>query len=214
MNVLIIPDGNRRWARLNDLSIDEGYRAGTKALALACEALYELGETELWIVICTVNNLKRPPDQVASYLQRFLEVQQFTDLSLAYTVSPGVALLPEEYRKKYEAIATPKPNAKFTVNYMLAWSLDDELIHLVNNNRNSKQPLDRQNLIAQSDITKPIDLIIRTGNVVRLSAMIPWHSPYAELYFSEKMWPDFTRQDMHKALEHFNSQERRYGQGS
>jgi undecaprenyl diphosphate synthase len=210
MNILLIPDGNRRWAVEHKMGFDEGYAACAKKLAQTFEALNEWGIKEVWVVACTVKNLSRPPEQVESFLNRFSEVQDFTDLPLGLDASGDLDALPEPFKTKYKRLRVPK-NAAFVVHYLVPWSIDDEIMRLVNHFRGRTVPVTMAELMRHSDVQKPIDLIIRAGKVSRLSAMIPWQSPYAELHFVDKLWPDVTKKDIRNALDFYHRQERRNG---
>jgi len=211
MNILIIPDGNRRWSRENGVSFDQGYERLAQRLAESFEWLHNHDIPEVWVLVCSTNNLRRPAEEVDSYLQHFLEVQNYTKLPLGFTLT-GEGLLKDSQREAYEKLAaTQHDRPSLTVHYLIGWSLDNEVVRLVNHFRHAEQPVSREHLIEASDIKKPIDLIIRTGKVSRISEVVPWHSPYAELCFVDAYWPDFTNKHLKEAIDFYQRQERRSG---
>ena len=211
MNILIIPDGNRRWAKENNVGFDAAYQRLAEKLAMSFEWLHEHDIPEVWVLVCSTNNLKRPAEEVDSYLQHFLKVQNYTKLPLGFTVK-GEDLLREEQRKGYEKLVAPSDTKPaFVVHYLIGWSLDNEIVRLVNHFRDTPSPVTREQIMEASDVTQPIDLIIRTGKVSRISEVVPWHSPYAELRFIDIFWPDITTKDLQESFDFFEQQERRSG---
>ncbi|HEV2413064.1 MAG TPA: undecaprenyl diphosphate synthase family protein [Candidatus Saccharimonadales bacterium] len=210
MNILIIPDGNRRWAQENEVGFDEAYKRCARKVGESFTWLKRQGIEEVWVLVCTTNNLKRPSEQVDSYLSHFLHVQDYTDIPLTFEVT-GSQLLSEKHRVGYEQLPTAKREGALLVHYLVGWSLDNEVVRLVNHFKDIESEVTRDDIIEQSDIKKPIDLIIRTGKVSRISEVVPWHSPYAEVRFLDLLWPDVTDRDLEESIEFYDSQERRAG---
>jgi undecaprenyl diphosphate synthase len=211
MNILLLQDGSRRWAKERGKGFDEGYKVTVQKLAECFEWLHAHDFTEVWVPICGLNNLKRPAEQVTSFLSRFLEVQQYTKLPLSFTITGNLDALPSDFAKRYKALPSSKDKS-FTVHYALAWSTDQEFLDIIQHFRDHpKEPITHEAALQQSAVSAPIDLIIRAGKVQRLSAMVPWHSPYAELYFVDKFFPDFTPDDLQAAISFYHTQEHRHG---
>lgn len=131
-------------------------------------------------------------------------------IPLEVSVGGNLDALPEDYRDRYLALAKAH-RAGFPVHLLLAWSLDDEVLRLTNRFRGSRSPVSAAELAAAADVGEPIDLIIRTGRVTRLSSFVPFTSPYAELVFLDVYFPDITAAHLDHALARLDRADRRYG---
>lgn len=211
MNILLLQDGSRRWAREHGLTYDEGYQRTVQRLSQLYEWLHAQGITEVWTVICGLGNLQRPPEQVHSFLSCFLEAQQYTDLKLGFTARGRLDALPDDFAARYKAL--PAPEGKdFTVHYSLGWTTDDEIVQAFKYVReHPTMPLDIDHIRELCAVPAKIDLLIRTGKHQRLSSMFPWHSGYATIYFADKLFPDFTVEDLAKAVEFYKTDKQNYG---
>lgn len=211
MNILLLQDGSRRWSREHGLTYDEGYKQTVKRLSELYEWLYEQGITEIWTGICGLGNLKRPPEQVRSFLTRFLEAQDYTKLKLGFTVRGRLDALPDDFGERYKALPTPK-GKDFTVHYSIGWTTDDELVQAFKYVReHPDMPLDIEHIRELCAVPEPIDLLIRAGKHQRLSSMFPWHSGYTTIYFANKLFPDFTVEDLAEAINLYKKDTQNYG---
>jgi undecaprenyl diphosphate synthase len=196
MNVLFLPDGNRRWARDHGVDYETAYRRSVRRLGECATWLHARGAREMWVAMCSIGNLERPREEVEAFLRSGLAIQGSTETPLAVTTSGRLDLLPGDFAERYRALEREPPTGGFTLHWLIAWSVDDEVVQLVNHFAGRPGPVDRDDVLRASMIKQPIDVIVRTGRAARLSALIPWHSPYAELRLSEKHFPDFGPDDL------------------
>lgn len=199
-HVGIIPDGNRRWAAAHGLSKEEGYQYGlAPGLAFLQQAKHD-GIEEITYYGFTVDNCKRPKEQVRSFQRACVD-------AVDYLASEGADLLvigntaskcfPRELQDFATRTAVCGGGIKlnFLVNYGWEW----DLAHV----REDGKP-------HSADISR-IDLVIRWGGMRRLSGFLPIQSVYADFYVEEKLWPDYRDDDWKKALEWYEKQDVTYG---
>ncbi len=210
MRVMLLVDGDRRWAAERGLSVDAGYQAMSARVAWCAEQFAARGVSGLYVPVCSVSNLRRPPGQVRSFLDAMLDLPGRAAIPLEVSVAGNLDALPGDYRDRYLDLAKAH-RAGFPVHLLLAWSLDDEVLRLTNRFRHSHSPVSATELAAAADIGEPIDLIIRTGRVTRLSSFVPFTSPYAELVFLDVYFPDITAAHLDHALARLDRADRRYG---
>lgn len=211
MRLMLLVDGDRRWARERNLPMSAGYQAMASKIAMCCQYFFEIGVEKAFIPVCSVRNLQRDSNEVVTFLESFLRVPQLSKVPLNISVAGNPSLLSEGFQERYAQMAASHPSG-FPVTFLVAWSLDDEILRIVNHFRLSLHPVTAQSLAATADIPETIDLIIRTGKVRCLSSFVPFLSPYAELVFLDTYFPDITEHDLGKAITHFSEQQRRFGQ--
>jgi undecaprenyl diphosphate synthase len=207
---MLLVDGDRRWAAERGLSVDAGYQAMSTRTAWCAEELAARGVSALYVPVCSMANLQRPPEQVRSFLDAMLDLPTRAQIPLEVTVAGNLDALPGDYRDRYLDLAKAH-RAGFPVHLLLAWSLDDEVLRLTNRFRDHDGRVSAAELAAAADIGEPIDLIIRTGRVARLSSFVPFTSPYAELVFLDVYFPDVTAAHLDHALARLDQADRRYG---
>lgn len=210
MRVMLLVDGDRRWAVERGLSVDAGYQAMSTRAAWCAEHLAARGVGALYLPVCSMSNLGRPPEQVRSFLDAMLDMPNRAGASLEVSVGGNLDALPGDYRDRYLDLAKTH-RVGFPVRLLLGWSLDDEVRRLTNRFRDWDGPVSAADLAMAADISEPIDLIIRTGRVSRLSSFVPLTSPYAELVFLDIYFPDITAEHLDHALARLDQVERRYG---
>lgn len=210
MRLMLLVDGDRRWAHERNLPVSVGYRKMATKIAMCCQFFLKIGIEEVFVPVCSVGNLQREPNEVKSFLENFLQIPKISTVPLNISISGNLSLLGDEFRKRYIEMASVYSSG-LPVKFLVAWSLDDEILRIVNRFRLSPHPVDAQSLAATSDIPETIDLIIRTGKVRRLSSFIPFLSPYAELFFLDIHFPDITEGDLRQVITDFSKRQRRFG---
>lgn len=200
----IIPDGNRRWAKGQGLGAEKGYEYGLEpGLALLRKAK-EYGIEEITYYGFTVDNCKRPSEQQASFQKACIE-------AVNLIASEGTSLLvlgntqsqcfPKElipYTKRTD-INGGGIKVNFLVNYGWEWDLSN----ILSSNITDKSIMKR---IHSYDISR-IDMIIRWGNMRRLSGFLPIQSVYADFYVVEDLWPDFRTEHLDQAIQWYGNQD-------
>jgi undecaprenyl diphosphate synthase len=223
----VIIDGNRRWARKNKKKFPwMGHRAGADAFQKFLENCMELGVPQVSVYMLSTENLKRSKR----------EVKELFDLYYEYLKKweEGKDGLLDKYKVKVRAVGDldklpPKlkrltgklmqKTAKYqkrVLNLMIAYGSYYELTEVMKKIANKAIKTGRIE-VTPKDIEKnllvpvPIDLVIRTGGHHRLSNFMLWQASYAEFYFTETLWPDFSKRELVKAIKWYNSCKRNYG---
>ncbi len=200
----IIPDGNRRWAVLNDLTKDKGYEKGINPGLELFKLCQKENIEEISIYGFTVDNTKRPTEQKIAFTKACVDVvislmnEDCEILVMGNTDSPCFPkeLIPFTTRKK---IGKGGLKVNFLINYGWEWDLNS----LKNTNTTKKHIAP---FIHSTDISR-IDLIIRWGGRRRLSGFLPVQSVYADFYVLDNYWPDFKAQDFYDALNWYDKQD-------
>ena len=213
--VAIIMDGNARWARAQGVSVTEGHRAGTDALKRAIKLAGEFGVEQLTVYAFSTENWSRPLEEVSGLMSLFLErirreAQEMDDEGVRLRfigrrdrIAPQVA---EEIDWAEQLTAR---HTALTVFVGFDYGGRAEILHAAERYSGGGEEEFRRHLYAQ-DLEDP-QLIIRTGGELRLSNFLLWEAAYSELYFSDRLWPDFDREEFERALDAFGSREYRYG---
>ena len=197
LHVAIIMDGNGRWATRHSLPRAAGHRAGAEAVRRVVEAAPGLGARALTLFAFSADNWKRPPGEVAALMRLFARYLRTETPKL---IEHGVRLELVGRRDRLPAPlvagaaaaesatrAGAELHLRLAVDYSARWA------------------------IAAGVLLPDVDLLIRTGGERRLSDFLLWESAYAELVFSDVMWPDFTTADLAAAIAEFHARQRRFG---
>ena len=221
-HVGIIMDGNGRWAREHGLPRLEGHRAGTENIRRILEACSEFGIKILTIYAFSTENWGRPRAEVRG-LMRILE--EVIDREVQNLHKNGVKLrhigrlegLPQRVQRAVrDAIELTKENDRLILSVAFNYGGRSEILDAVRRLMGdgiSRQELSEE-LLERYLYTAglpPPDLIIRTGGEMRLSNFLIWQAAYAEYYSTATYWPDFDKEELHKALLAYSQRERRFG---
>ena len=215
-------DGNGRWARARGLSRSAGHRAGTENLRRVLRAAVEFGVPILTIYAFSTENWGRPESEVRilmSILERVID-RELTELH-----GEGVRLrhlgrleriAPQLRRKILDAIELTKENTQLILNVAFDYGGRDELVDAIRRIIADGVPAEQvdEPLVSRYLYTAGLpdpDLIIRTSGEMRVSNFLIWQGAYAELYVTPSLWPDFDKDELYKALEHYSLRERRFG---
>jgi undecaprenyl diphosphate synthase len=221
LHVAIIMDGNGRWATRRGLPRTAGHRAGADAVRRVVEAAPTLGITTLTLFAFSSDNWRRPRDEVAalmSLLRRYLqaELARLVDNDVRLTVIGRRDRLPDGLGNaiadaERRSVAGTRLHLRIAIDY----SARDAIAHAAAAWRLERPPSREEfsQLLAGNggDAQRDVDLLIRTSGEKRLSDFLLWETAYAELCFSEVLWPDFGADDLRAALADFHHRERRFG---
>jgi undecaprenyl diphosphate synthase len=215
-------DGNGRWAEARGWPRRRGHRAGADAVRRAVDAAPALGIATLTLYAFSSDNWQRPRGEVAALLalfRRFLREETRTCLRerVRMSVIGRRDRLPEDLVRAIEsAEAATAGGTRIHVRLAVDYSARDAIVSAAAHA--NSLALTREGfriLLAQAhhaDVATPdVDLLIRTGREQRLSDFLLWESAYAELYFTDRLWPDFTGDDLREAVEAFHRRDRRFG---
>ena len=209
LHIAIIMDGNGRWATARHLPRSAGHRAGVEAIRRVLEAAPGLGVSTLTLYAFSSDNWKRPAVEVhmlMTLLRRYLthETKRLADGGVRLKIIGRRDRLPSglpELIQQAESVTSC--GSKLNLRIALDYSSRDELWNAVRKAR-SRDSFSKR-------LGADVDMLIRTGGEQRLSDFLLWECAYAELYFTERMWPDFDATDLSAALAEFHSRERRFG---
>jgi len=226
VHVAIIMDGNGRWARGRGLPRTAGHRAGVKSVRAVVEESVRQGVRNLTLFAFSSENWRRPAAEVSVLLQLFMstlrgEVRRLNDNGVRLRVVGDRSAFPEKLQQRIgEAEALTAHNTMLTLqiaaNYGGRWDITQAARRLaldVASGRLVAEAIDEAALAARlsfADIPDP-DLFIRTGGEQRLSNFVLWQSAYAELYFTDLLWPEFDAGAYAHAIRDFAGRQRRFG---
>ena len=217
-HVAIIMDGNGRWAKKRFLPRVAGHKAGVDAVRTIVRAAAEMGLEAMTLYAFSSENWKRPEEEVSDLMglmKRFIlsDLEEFAanDVRLQI-IGDWRALAPDVVELIQGALDRTAGNKRTTLAVALNYGAQDELVRAANAAA-AGGAITAETIEAHLDTADlpPLDLLIRTSGEVRLSNFLLWQSAYAELYFTDKLWPDFGPADLQAALDHFARRERRYG---
>src|SRR5665213_1862828 len=210
LHVAIIMDGNGRWATRLGLPRAVGHRAGAETLRRVVEAAPSLGVETLTVYAFSADNWKRPPEEVAALMAL---LAWYLEDETPRLKRDGVRLSVIGRRDRLSApmldsidraqLATASGN-RVWLRLAIDYSAREAILRASEN-------VTRARFRELLDEVPPVDLLIRTGGEQRLSDFLLWESAYAELVFSERMWPEFSAHDLRRAVQVFHRRERRFG---
>jgi undecaprenyl diphosphate synthase len=212
-NILLIPDGDRRWAQQNNTTYEEAYETAAHRIVDICSHLGGMGIRELWMPFLGPFTLAREEEDggTATILEATLDIQDISHargLPMNVTAAGRLRALPAHYARRYEQQQAASTAGAFTLHHLLVWSTNTEIVDLASYAQaHPEETLSHEQLMAHSPVKQPIDYIIRTGVTGqggRLSGLAPWHSTDAELYFTDTLFPDFTTHAFQAALDDYS----------
>lgn len=221
-HIAIILDGNRRFAKAKNLPSFEGHRQGFENLKKISRVIFDKGISVLTVYAFSTENWKREKKEVAYLMDLF---RSFVKKEVKKLIAEGVKVnffgriedFDEDLREAIKNIAKETQDGRRGVlNVCLSYGGRDEIVRSVQKivKQGIKADDIDQDLISQNldsaGLPDP-DLIIRTSGEKRLSGFLTWQSVYSELYFPDKTWPDFSPEDVDRAILEYNNRQRRFG---
>ncbi|MBO5363231.1 MAG: di-trans,poly-cis-decaprenylcistransferase [Clostridia bacterium] len=218
-HVAIIMDGNGRWAKDRLLPRTLGHQQGLSRMIALMERAYDLGVEYVTVYALSTENLNRPQEELEGLYNlirtRFIDgMRRICDKGIRLRVIGEIGLLPKDVQeivRKAEADTACYQGRG--VNVALAYGSRAEIVRAANEAIAAGEALTEESLskrLYTADIPDP-DLIIRTGKEKRLSNFLLYQGAYAELYFSDKMFPEFSDEDLETAFEEYARRTRRFG---
>ena len=212
-HVAIIMDGNGRWATRQGQPRTSGHRAGMEAVRRIAEAAAEQGVGTLTLFAFSADNWKRPVEEVDALMWLFrgylrAEMSRLVESGVRLTVIGRRDRLPARLRREIQVAerATAR-GPRLHVRIAIDYSSRQAIAAAAASGEDPADSLGRLFAREPGDV----DLLIRSGGEKRLSDFLLWESAYAELWFSDKMWPDFEAADLAAALTDFRRRDRRFG---
>ena len=217
-HVAIIMDGNGRWAKKRMLPRAMGHKKGVEAVRNIVRAAGELGLEALSLYAFSSENWKRPEDEISDLMglmRSFIksDIDEFTANDVRLKIIGNYkALDPDIVEMLEDALARTAHNTRTTLAVALNYGSRDELVRAAQaaaaNGEITAESIDAH--LDTADMP-PLDLVIRTSGEQRLSNFMLWQAAYAEFWFTETLWPDFSKDELARALNEFAARERRYG---
>ena len=225
-HIAIILDGNGRWAKAKGMPRNYGHAQGSKNVERICEEAYRMGVKYLTVYAFSTENWNRPKDEVdalmkllRNYMKTCLKTAAKNDMKVR--VIGDKTGLDEEIRNRIaELEEATKDNGGLNFQIALNYGSRDEIVRAV---RRVSEDV-KEGKVKPEDIDEKMfetyldthgipdpDLMIRTSGELRLSNYLLWQLAYTEFYFTDIPWPDFTKEELSKAIEQYNRRDRRYG---
>ncbi len=228
-HIAIIMDGNGRWAKQKGMIRAFGHENGTKAVRRTVETCAELGVKNLTLYAFSTENWNRPKLEVQTLMKLLIsslkkEIKTLQDNNIKLTAIGSLKTLPEKvYKELQDVINLTKDNERMTLTLALSYGSREEILNTVKeisfkvkNNLISPENID-ESIINEHLYTQnlpDVDLLIRTSGEQRISNFLLWQIAYAELYFTNVLWPDFTKEHLYEAIIEYQKRERRFGKTS
>ena len=228
-HIAIIMDGNGRWAKQKGLLRAIGHENGTKSVRQTVEASAKIGIENLTLYAFSTENWNRPKLEVDTLMKLLVsalkkEIKTLQDNNIKLNAIGKLSNLPKKvFTELNEVIERTKDNSRMTLTLALSYGSREELLNTikeisdkVKNNIISVETID-ESIINQHLYTQnlpDVDLLIRTSGVHRISNFLLWQIAYAELYFTDVLWPDFSKEHLYEALINYQNRERRFGKTS
>lgn len=225
-HIAIIMDGNGRWAKKRNLPRVAGHKEGVESVRYMVEACAYLGVEVLTLYTFSTENWKRPKDEVSTLMRLIVkslqnETDELNKNKIRLTTIGDLDSLPNIVQNELnQAIDKTKNNKRLTLNLALSysgrWELLEAMKTIIQEFEAGKIKINdiNEKLVSNHLTTKNFpdpDLMIRSGGEYRISNFLLWQLAYAELYVSDILWPNFRTQELYKAVQDFQSRERRFG---
>ena len=226
LHVAIIMDGNGRWAKKRLFNRIKGHEQGVNSVRTIVTACREIGISYLTLYAFSTENWLRPKSEIAalmSLLKQFLksERKELMDHHIRLNAIGQIERLPEDVRQVlYEIIKLTETNQKMCLNLALSYGGRAEIVDMVKdiakkakNGRIEPEAI-TVDTISEHLYTRQIpdpDLLIRTSGEMRISNFLLWQIAYTEIYVTDTLWPDFTREEFVHILRDYQRRDRRFG---
>jgi len=219
-HLAIIIDGNRRWAKKKGLASFNGHKKGMNNVKEIGERCRKKGIKILTLYVFSTENWKRSKKEI-NYLMKLFNlvfnkenIEELHQKGIKIKIIGQVEKLSKALQERIiEAEKLTKNNKKGVLNLAISYGGRSDIIQAIKKIVKKKISITEEainNHLWTNDLPDP-DLIIRTGGEQRLSNFLIWQSAYSEFYFTKKLWPDFTINDLDKALKDYSQRQRRFG---
>lgn len=225
-HVAIIMDGNGRWARRRFLPRVAGHKRGVESVRKVVTACIERGISHLTLFAFSSENWRRPPEEVSFLMQLFVnsleqEIAKLKQNDIRFRVIGDVSRFEPrlvDLVRRAEALTSECGRLTLTVaaNYGGRWDILQAIERMLAIHPEKRTAFSEEDLapcLALADSPEP-DLFIRTGGEQRISNFLLWQLAYAELYFTDTLWPEFDAVALDRAIESYRTRERRFGRTS
>mgnify|MGYP001408947401 CR=1 FL=1 len=215
-HIAFIMDGNGRWGRKKGKGRNFGHLKGVETVKKIVRASIEFKIPIITFYVFSSENWKRPKTEI-TYLFRLInkyfseEINSVIDQGIKLNIIGELNKLPNNIKKTLKkSIKLTKKNKKIIVNLAINYGSKDEIIHAIKKIRNKVTIKSIQKNLYTKNLPDP-DILIRTGGHRRLSNFMLWQLAYAEIYFLDKLWPDFNENDLKKIVANYKLVKRNFG---
>jgi len=217
-HIAIIMDGNGRWAEQQGKKRLKGHEAGAKVvkeITTYCSKNEDIQRLTLYAF--STENWKRPRLEVEflmKLLEKYLkdELPSYLQNNVKFEPIGDTRAFSKSLQKTIKMVEEKTAHCDGLVQSLaLNYGAQDEILRAVNSLKKSSNEITNEMLSNALDCKEDVDILIRTGGDTRLSNFLLWQAAYAELFFLEKLWPDFTSRDLEKIIKNFTKIERRFG---
>lgn len=228
-HLAIIMDGNGRWAKQKGMLRVFGHENGTKSVRTTVETCARLGIANLTLYAFSTENWNRPKLEVETLMKLLIsslkkELDTFNKNNIRLNSIGNLDMLPKGVQKELlSVIEKTKNNTHMTLTLALSYGSREEILNAVKkisdkvkNNIISTESIDESifnNHLYTHDLPD-VDLVIRTSGEHRISNFLLWQIAYAEFYFTDVLWPDFSEENLYEAIISYQKRERRFGKTS
>ena len=228
-HIAVIMDGNGRWAKKKGKERIQGHKKGILSVRKLVEEASKINISYLTLFAFSTENWKRPKNEVSTLMDLIVlsldkELKTIIENKIKLNAIGDINSLPEEVKKKLkETIEKTKKNRKLILTIAINYGGKEEItnalktiINKVKKNIILEEKVDEEliNTHLYSKNLPDVDLLIRTSGEKRISNFLLWKIPYAELYFTNILWPEFSKNDFYKAIINYQKRERRFGKTS
>lgn len=228
-HIAIIMDGNGRWAKKQGLLRAIGHQNGTKAVRETVETCAKINVPYLTLYAFSTENWNRPKLEVETLMKLLVsslkkEIKTLQDNDIKLNAIGNLESLPKKAQKELlDVINKTKDNSRMTLTLALSYGAREEITKTIREislkvKNNLISPLDiNERLVNEHLYTNnlpDVDLLVRTSGEQRISNFLLWQIAYAELSFTETLWPDFTKKHLFEAILNYQNRERRFGKTS
>lgn len=228
-HIAVIMDGNGRWAKKKGKERIQGHKKGILSVRKLVEEASKINISYLTLFAFSTENWKRPKNEVSTLMDLIVlsldkELKTIIDNKIKLNAIGDINSLPKEVKKKLkETIEKTKNNRNLTLTIAINYGGKEEITNAVNTIINKvkkniilEEKVDEEliNTHLYSNNLPDVDLLIRTSGEKRISNFLLWKISYAELYFTNILWPEFSKNDFNKAINNYQKRERRFGKTS
>lgn len=219
-HIAIILDGNRRFARKKKLNKWQGHEAGGRKIKDLLKWCQEVGVKELTLYTFSTENFNRDKKEVGFLMNLFRkQIKKLKDdpridkNKIKVRFIGRLSLFPKDLQKEMEEVMKKTSRyGRFKLNFAMGYGGRQEIVDAVNKLlRKGVRKANEKTLGGNLYMADEPDLLIRPGGELRISNFLLWQMAYSEFYFTDKLWPEFTKKDLVKAIEEYKRRKRRFG---
>ena len=221
-------DGNGRWAKLRNKERSYGHQVGAETVHVITEEAARLGIKFLTLYTFSTENWNRPTDEIAALMSLLIdsvEEETFMKNNISFRIIGDIEKLPASVRERLQQCVSHTANNTgmclvLALSYSSRWEIMNAMKKTVKEAmENGASYEEVEKMLTEENFEKHLEtnfmpdpeLLIRTGGELRISNYLLWQIAYSELYFCDTYWPDFNEECLHKAIESYQSRQRRFG---